>query len=211
MNILVCNDRAEPLDQLIDILRHDTGVESVNIVHDGRQALQTLSNHPVDLSLTSGHGIDFNRTLQRHIDPDISANITKVVATHSVTVPLVVKAHQWGYDDVISLNIERSEIVPALKRSLEGASSLHNHPAVKTLHLNSVPMHHELKIETTDDENIAQLIGVGLTDIEISEVLNLNIQTIRNRISQIVRLNGLRNRTQLALVQNTTWLIPDFS
>lgn len=210
MNILVCNDRAEPLDQLIDILRSDSDVASLTIARDGRQALQTLNTSPVDISLTSGHGIDFNRALQRHIDPTIAANLTKVVATNSASVPLIVKAHQWGYDDLISLDLEPSEIVPALQRSIQGESSLHNHPVVKTLHLHSVPLHNEVQTESTDDRNIAQLIGVGLTDVEISEVLTINVQTIRNRISQILRINGLRNRTQLALMQNTTWQIPDF-
>jgi DNA-binding CsgD family transcriptional regulator len=54
-------------------------------------------------------------------------------------------------------------------------------------------------------------MGVGLPDLEIAEALGLSIQTVRNRIANIIRINHLSNRTQLALLQNTNWQIPDFA
>jgi DNA-binding NarL/FixJ family response regulator len=55
------------------------------------------------------------------------------------------------------------------------------------------------------------LVGVGLSDHEIAEALNLSIQNVRNRVAHSIRINQLTNRTQLALLQNTNWQIPDFA
>ena len=53
--------------------------------------------------------------------------------------------------------------------------------------------------------------SVAYADHEIAEALNLSIQNVRNRVAHSIRINQLTNRTQLALLQNTNWQIPDFA
>lgn len=211
MNVLVCNDRAEPLDSIIAILENDDAVASINVATTGRQVIDTLHAAPVDVSISSGTGLDFNRMLQRHIHPAVAASLTRVVATKTPTVPLLVKAHQFGFQNVLPLTDKTDHIVPTLQRTLRGEESLVNHPTVKSLHLTPGVLTRSISLESSNDQHIVELIGVGLPDHEIAEALSISIQTVRNRVGSLIRINHLSNRTQLALLQNANWQIPDFA
>ena len=211
MNVLVCNDRAEPLDSIIAVLENDDAVASINVATTGRQVIDTLHAAPVDVSISSGTGLDFNRMLQRHIDPAVAASLTRVVATKTPTVPLLVKAHQFGFQNVLPLTDKTDHIVPTLQRTLRGEESLVNHPTVKSLHLTPGVLTRNISLESSNDQHIVELIGVGLPDHEIAEALSISIQTVRNRVGSLIRINHLSNRTQLALLQNANWQIPDFA
>jgi hypothetical protein len=54
------------------------------------------------------------------------------------------------------------------------------------------------------DEDIVRLISYGFSNGEIAESVLLSVQTVRNRISQLLVLSGARNRTQLS----TIYLLP---
>jgi DNA-binding NarL/FixJ family response regulator len=211
MNVLICNDRAEPLDSLIGILENNRDVTSVKVATNGRQAIDALHSSPIDISISSGTGLDFNRMLQRHIAPTVAQSLTRVVATQSPSVPLLVKAHQFGFNNVLPLTIPEEQIVPNLQRTLAGEESLKDHPAVKSLHLTPGALTHTITFDDVDDRHIVELVGIGLSDHEIAEALNLSIQYVRNRVAHSMRFNQLTNRTQLALLQNTNWQIPDFA
>ena len=211
MNVLICNDRAEPLDSLIGILENNRDVTSVKVATNGRQAIDALHSSPIDISISSGTGLDFNRMLQRHIAPTVAASLTRVVATQSPTVPLFVKAHQFGFNNVLPLTTPEEKIVPSLQRTLSGEESIKDHPSVKALHLNPGALPPSISFEDINDQHIVELVGVGLSDHEIAEALSLSIQNVRNRVAHSIRINKLTNRTQLALLQNTNWQIPDFA
>lgn len=211
MNVLVCNDRAEPLDSIIAVLENDDAVASINVATTGRQVIDTLHASPVDVSISSGTGLDFNRMLQRHIDPTVAAALTRVVATKTPSVPLLVKAHQYGFNNVLPLNDKTNHIVPTLQRTIRGEESLVNHPTVKSLHLTPGVLTRNISLESSNDQHIVELIGVGLPDHEIAEALSISIQTVRNRVASLIRINHLSNRTQLALLQYANWQIPDFA
>ena len=210
MNVLVCNDRTEPLDSLIAVLENDDAVASINVASTGRQVIDTLHAAPVDISISSGSGLDLNRMLQRHISPSVASSLMRVVATKAPSVPLLVKAHQYGFNNVLPLNTDSESFVPTLQRTISGEESISNHPAVKSLHLTPGVLTQTISFEDDNDQHIIELIGVGLPDHEIAEALSISIQTIRNRVASFIRINHLSNRTQLALLQNANWQIPDF-
>ena len=210
MNVLICNDRAEPLDSLVDMLENNQDVTSVKVATTGRQTLDALHSSPIDISISSGTGLDFNRMLQRHIAPTVAESLTRVVATQSPTVPLFVKAHQFGFHNVLPLTTPEEQIVLSLKRTLNEEESIKDHPSVKALHLTPSALTPAISFDDPNDQHIVELVGVGLSDHEIAEALNLSIQNVRNRVAHSNRVNSLTNRTQLALLQNTNWQIPDF-
>ncbi len=57
------------------------------------------------------------------------------------------------------------------------------------------------------DEDIVRLISAGLNNQEISDIVHLSIQTVRNRISRLLEASGARNRTHLC----SMFLIPHVS
>ena len=211
MNVLICNDRAEPLDSIIEVLEKNRDITSVKVATNGRQALDALHSSPIDLSISSGSGLDFNRMLHRHIAPTVAGSLSRVVATQTPSVPLLVKAHQYGFNNILPLTTPEDQIVPSLQRTLRGEESIKDHPSVKALRLTLGALTHAITFDDANDRHIVELVGVGLSDHEIAEALNLNIQHVRNRVAQSLRINQLTNRTQLALLQNTNWQIPDFA
>ena len=54
-------------------------------------------------------------------------------------------------------------------------------------------------ITDPDDRKIVMLVAAGLPDRDIARWVFLSPQTVRNRISRILRVTGLMNRTQLAV------------
>jgi hypothetical protein len=55
------------------------------------------------------------------------------------------------------------------------------------------------------------MLSLGMTDHEIALVSNHPLQLVRNRIADLIILNDLVNRTQLAVLQATNLVIPDFT
>ena len=114
MNVLICNDRAEPLDSLVNMLENNRDITSVKVATTGRQTLDALHSSPTDISISSGTGLDFNRMLQSHIAPTVTKSLIRDVATRSPTVPLLVKAHQFGFHNVLPLTTPEDQIVLSL-------------------------------------------------------------------------------------------------
>jgi hypothetical protein len=50
-----------------------------------------------------------------------------------------------------------------------------------------------------------------MSDEEISLVCTMPLQLVRNRIAELIVINDLANRTQLAVLQATNLVIPDFT
>jgi DNA-binding NarL/FixJ family response regulator len=60
---------------------------------------------------------------------------------------------------------------------------------------------------SSDERNLMLLVRRGLTDAQIADHLHLSAQTVRNRVSRLLRRLGLTNRVQLAVLAATT--LPD--
>lgn len=60
---------------------------------------------------------------------------------------------------------------------------------------------HDADIEMRDDvdQDIVDLVSLGLADREVAAAVHLAEQTVRNRLSRILEHSGLKNRTQLAM------------
>lgn len=63
-------------------------------------------------------------------------------------------------------------------------------------------IHRIIATRDITDDNIVRLISLGRTNKEIALELFLAHQTVRNRVSRILHVTGMLNRTQLAV----TWL-----
>lgn len=124
-----------------------------------------------------------------------------VLAAPLVFPQLVAEARQVGIDAVLDVNLSAEEFVGQLSEVLAGTRGL---PDLGDLDQRYGPV---LKIpvrpiayhDATDIE-IVRFLSTGLSDKEITGQLSISHQTVRNRISRILRDSNLENRTQLTAV-----------
>ena len=106
---------------------------------------------------------------------------------------------QIGLCDVLDLSQSTDSIV---SRVTEVSTSCHRHPPSLLIDRPDLLSDaDDAKALTGLDREITHLVVRGMSDREISEVVNFSTQTVRNRISRILRDNGFSNRTELATAQ----------
>jgi DNA-binding NarL/FixJ family response regulator len=73
--------------------------------------------------------------------------------------------------------------------------------------LDATGMAHWTQIDATA-RAILGGIAEGMTDMQISEQLGFNVQTVRNRVSKLLEDFSMSNRTQLAVALTRAGLVP---
>lgn len=129
----------------------------------------------------------------------------RIVCAASVSAMLLQWASDQFYDGVIDLANYRKTFAPdavALLTAEKGNGSASvGFPLTTT-----VPF--MIPYRDSIDEDIVRLISYGFSNVEIAASTRLSVQTVRNRISQLLTASGARNRTQLStiyLLQFTTF------
>lgn len=125
----------------------------------------------------------------------------RIVCAASVSAMLLQWASDQFYDGVIDLVNYRKTFAPdavALLNTEKG----HGYASVGFPLTTTVPF--MIPYRDSIDEDIVRLISYGFSNAEIAESIRFSVQTVRNRISQLLVASGARNRTQLS----TIYLLP---
>jgi hypothetical protein len=125
----------------------------------------------------------------------------RIVCAAAVSALLLQWASDQFYDGVIDLTDFRNTFATDAVQLLT-AEKGHGHAHVSFPLTTYVP--HMIPYRDSIDEDIVRLISYGFSNGEIAESVSLSVQTVRNRISQLLVLSGARNRTQLS----TIYLLP---
>jgi len=125
----------------------------------------------------------------------------RIVCAAAVSALLLQWASEQFYDGVIDLTDFRNTFA-ADAVELLSAEKGQGHAHVSFPLTSYVP--HMIPYRDSIDEDIVRLISFGFSNGEIAESISLSVQTVRNRISQLLVLSGARNRTQLS----TIYLLP---
>lgn len=209
MKILMCDGPEGSLAPLAQALDSSPDVTLVQVVRTGRDMVEVLAETPIDLSVLAPEVLDLDLAIERSQRRTLVAR--KVVATDTPSVSLIVKAYQYGINDVVPVTLGTGPAIDVLSRAVKGTSSIDNHPVIQALQVKGGQFKKNIRHTDDTDINILQLLSVGMTDEEISVATSLNIQIVRNRIAHLIHINELLNRTQLAILQATNWVIPDFA
>ena len=129
----------------------------------------------------------------------------RIVCAASVSAMLLQWASDQFYDGVIDLvNYRKTFMNDAV--SLLNAEKGHGYASVGFPLTTTLPL--MIPYRDSIDEDIVRLISYGFSNAEIAESIRFSVQTVRNRISQLLLASGARNRTQLStiyLLQFTTF------
>lgn len=115
----------------------------------------------------------------------------------------------YGFDSVLPIGNGPGPAATRLLEIVEGQHRLSDEPPVE----GQTPGLLARALVTDDpvDREIADLVGSGLSDEEITQVTGRSIQEIRNRIETIIHANNLSTRTHLAVLRAAQINVPDLS
>lgn len=113
-------------------------------------------------------------------------NVTKLKSAHN------------GFFDAADLRDSDQHLTMHMGEIGRGVSRLTSDPMWATIPRPAPLPSMSHVAEDDTDASILELIRIGLTDNYIADSLYLSPQTVRNRVSAMLRRAGLSNRTQMA-------------
>ncbi|MCE2817655.1 MAG: hypothetical protein LW686_03270 [Ilumatobacteraceae bacterium] len=129
----------------------------------------------------------------------------RIMCAASVSAMLLQWASDQFYDGVIDLVNYRKTFAPDSVALLNAEKGI-GYASVGFPLTTALPL--MIPYRDSIDEDIVRLISYGFSNAEIAESIRFSVQTVRNRISQLLLASGARNRTQLStiyLLQFTTF------
>jgi DNA-binding NarL/FixJ family response regulator len=209
MNVLMCDSTTGSLAPLTQLLDTTPDIHIVDVVRNGREMALALKSKDVHLSVLAPEVLDLDLVVEK--SRGFTPHVKKVVVAASPSVPLVIKAHQYGVNDVIPFDTDTTSLVQRFQMTIEGKFEIENHPVIRSLQRKNGQFNKPVQHANDEDIIILQLLALGMTDREISLVTEIPLQLVRNRIADLIIMNDLVNRTQLAVLQATNVVIPDFT
>jgi DNA-binding NarL/FixJ family response regulator len=157
----------------------------------------TLSN--TDLLVVHAAPLDDCRRLFARLDFDTRSSLVAIYLASSPHTFLSSRARLFGFAEVIDSSLTTDTVLTTM-RTIAGSGPSIGAATTWTFESPSPAM--PLLCPHCRDERdveILQFIVDGHTDSRIAELMNLNAQTIRNRVSNMLLESGMSNRTQLAI------------
>lgn len=153
----------------------------------------------VDGLLVHAVPLDECRHLLSSLSPAVGSTLVAVLLARSPEAFFLSKAQLFGFAGVVDLNADTSSVVASILDFItEGPTIGVSNP--RTLDGDLVLENHFCEhCRDMRDVEILRYIVDGHTDAQIAKLMNLNAQTVRNRVSNMLLESGMANRTQLAI------------
>lgn len=108
-----------------------------------------------------------------------------------------VKGLNTGADVYMVKPFEPEELVAQVESTLKQASRLLDHPSRTKTHGPKLLVPETVELTPTEVK-VVQLVSRGMSNREISEVMNVSQRTIESHVSNMLAKTSLHNRTELA-------------
>lgn len=201
MRILIDALVADAHPELATLLSADNRVVSFRVFNPFASAVdiaKLISDFVPDLTVIDPAWLVISTALTAVIKLTGTRTDRCIVASRSVDNVLKIKTAHGGFFDVLDLTQDLENIVTQLQDDHRGTSQLDSDRLWTTIER---PRSHGDMASVPRDESdlaILELVRIGLTDGAIAELIHMSQQTVRNRVSAMLRRSGLTNRTQMA-------------
>lgn len=210
LKIAIGNSPHSSSHDLITPFSASDRLETVRVCNTGKEAAELARRGDIHAFVFAPDWAETCRAIRLTEHDSPSRFPAFVLASHEVTKTLLVKSLLYGFEGVVAMTDEPLHIVQRIEGIVEGSISIVDEPPLRNLNLRHGLLARELVVDNPDDQELAQLVGAGLPDSEIADLLGWNIQHVRNRVEHLITANGLSYRTQLAVLSSSVWRIPDF-
>lgn len=196
MKILIRNTTPVNAAGLAALLRLEAPDSSIFIAQSCKDAADITAQHNIDACIATPYLLTNSEHPMQLIPDRTDGNHVKVIGVQALTKSVLQDAEKAGYDGVIDLNNSIGKYISEIQAIKTGKKTLREQiVAFEKAHHPSMPF----SLRDDMDRQIVSLIGLGYSDQQIANTVYLSCQSVRNRISRILRDSKLQNRTQLAV------------
>lgn len=187
---------------LAELLRADSGVESVVVPTSADEMLAIIEHRQFDLHLVGGGSIDFHRNVRsRALEEGRTFQPSREIALmlNEPDPYRVLLARRWGATRVLDMRRPLDQVVQRILA--EPGSPLWNEEEIGHFSIDGLPGSPTLEMICRDEVDFSIMEGIieGLSDPEIAQRVNYAVQSVRNRVSRILVASHSRNRTHFAV------------
>lgn len=197
MNLLVCFANPTDARGLVERLSISGGSDSIQFAPSLARARDTLRDVPIDMLLVDPPLMDQSLALRRAEALAKPPSYRLVLATSSLGPALLVRAAHFGFAGVIDHSRSATDVLAQLSDVASDRTSVYVHPMLTRLDIVPGLFARTLSFNDETERSIVDLLGLGLSDRDISTALQVPLQTVRNRVGRLIIENGLSTRTQL--------------
>lgn len=200
-----------PCGNFATALQSHPTIELVGIGENGRETVSALRNETVDALLFGDEFADLARTIRLSAEISLNGSPTMVLAATEISQPIIVRSVACGFDGVVSISENVPTTAERLAKIVSGEHRLVDEPILGQINYTPGLLVRSLAVASPFDSEVLDLVGAGLDDVAIAELMNTSIQEVRNRIEALLYSNDLQTRTQLAIARASHIVIPDFA
>ena len=211
VSVFVTAPGSEPFVSFMESLQSDSEVDLVGIGTTGRETVEAIRSNPIDAVIFADEYADLARAVRISARLPLNGQPSMVLAAPDRTDALVVRSALYGFDGIIVLADGRDSHARSISAVVSGATRTADDPLVLQLGIPHGLLVREFVAVDEKDNQVADLVGVGLDDRAIATTMSISVQEVRNRIENLLSVNGLSSMTHLAVVKASRVIVPDFA
>ncbi len=206
IRVLIADDQTLFRNMLEGILKMDESIEIVATAANGQEAVQLAMEHKpdivlLDIQMPEKNGVEALEEIKEHLTGTKVVMLTTFEDIESITA-----SYFGGADGYLVKDMEPDILIMAIKCIHHDIVLMHKSAysiisSTKGSMITNTKKYVKFGNITFDriDIMIIRQIAEGRTNREIAALLNYSEGTIKNRVSNILSMTGLSDRTQISV------------
>lgn len=207
IQVLLVDDQALFRLMLEEVLKSDTEIEVVDLASDGEMAVLLAIQHQpdivlMDMQMPKKNGVEALAEIKKEVPRSKVIMLTTFEDSESITA-----AYLAGADGYLVKDIKPDILKMSIKCIYHNLAVIHQsaYQYLKQDYSHQYNKNAQKEIRIGDmiltgmDIEIIKLIAAGRSNKDIAARLNYSEGTIKNKITNILNLSGLTDRTQVAV------------
>jgi DNA-binding NarL/FixJ family response regulator len=203
IKVLLADDHTVLRQGIAQAIESQEDMSVVAQAANGEEALALARTHNpdvllLDINMPGIDGVEVTRVITSEM-PEVNVLILTMYRRNDYVIQAI-KAGASGY---LLKEVEMAEMLSAIRSVAQGDAVLDPSVASRVLaNLRGEGQPEKSPVESElaeRDVDILRLLAQGLGNQDIADQLHLSEKTVRNRLSQVFKKFGLKNRTEAAL------------